>query len=63
MIVGHLLSNCVKESQSFLIYPLKKPVHMLLLMSITIHIYVSGYTKPDNLKRITRNIIRIISDY
>ena len=28
------------------------------------HTYnISGYTKPDNLRRITINIIRIISDY
>ena len=36
---------------------------MLLLMCITIHIYISGYTKPDNLRKITRNIIRIILYY
>ena len=28
----------LKERKSFLIYPLKKPVYMLLLISITIHI-------------------------
>ena len=36
----------LKESQSFLIYPLRKPVHMLLLMSITIHI---SYNVTQNL--------------
>ena len=33
---------------------------MLLLMSITIFIYIRliGYTKSDNIRKITRNIIR-----
>ena len=58
-----IFSFRLKQSQSFLIYPLKKPVYMLLLVSITIHISFKVTQNLINLISITRKIIRIISDY